>query len=170
MSTTLTADDVRRALHYDPGSGLFTWKRRSDVGPRWNGRYPGKRAGCLCGGYVLLRLHKRHYRAARIAWLYVHGQWPQGLIDHANCDGTDNRIANLRVATVAQNQCNSRRRANNTSGIKGVTWNKDRSKWQAQICVGYRHIHLGLFVIKQDAAAAYAAAAEQHQGDFRRLT
>jgi len=106
------------------------------------------------------------YKAHRLAWLYVHGEWPPEQLDHINGQRDDNRVENLRSATRAENAGNSKRRADNTSGFKGVYWNAQRSKWQAKIRRGQLEKHLGLFVCKEDAAEAYRRAAADVFGEF----
>jgi hypothetical protein len=99
----------------------------------------------------------------------MHNEWPNGQIDHINGDRLDNRICNLRVASHAENQRNSRRPTANTSGIKGVSWDKRESKWQANIRVNNKMINLGRFNNKEDAAAVYRAAALRYHGDFAKF-
>ena len=89
-------------------------------------------------------------------------------VDHINCDGLDNRRANLRFATPAQNSANSRRRWDNTSGYKGVYFHKQTGKWRARLRSAKKHYSLGLFDNLEDAARAYRVAAEQHFGEFAR--
>lgn len=90
--------------------------------------------------------------------------WP--LVDHRNGDGLDNRRSNLRAATNAENQRNRGLPANNTSGYKGVTWNKPAGKWQAGIRVDGRLLALGRYTDPEAAARAYDAAALLHFGEF----
>jgi hypothetical protein len=73
---------------------------------------------------------------------------------------------NLRLATRAENAGNSKRRTDNTSGHKGVYWNRQRNKWQAKIRRGALEKHLGLFSSKEDAAEAYRKASATVFGDF----
>lgn len=87
-------------------------------------------------------------------------------VDHINGDGLDNRRANLRVATAAQNQANRKIPISNTSGYKGVSWHKKDCKWQAKIKVNYRTIYLGTFSDPEEAHAAYIAAAKKYFGEF----
>jgi hypothetical protein len=95
---------------------------------------------------------------------------PDGVIvDHVNCDGLDNRRANLRVATLAQNAQNSRRRKRTASGLKGVYWNKLGRKWQAEIMADGRTYYLGLFDAPEAAHAAYVEAAKRLHGEFARV-
>lgn len=92
------------------------------------------------------------------------------LTDHRNGNGLDNRRVNLREATITQNNRNSRKPTNNTSGVKGVTWDKQRCKWRAIISVDNRLLHLGYFGSLDDAASAYAGASSNYHGEFGRTT
>lgn len=86
--------------------------------------------------------------------------------DHINGNKLDNRRENLRICTNAQNMRNIAPKKQNSSGFKGVTWQKDCSRWKAQIKVNYKNIHIGIFKIKEDAARAYNEAAKKYFGDF----
>ncbi len=88
------------------------------------------------------------------------------MVDHINGNGLDNRRENLRVATKSQNMANRSKPINSKSGFKGVTWNKQRSKWTAQITYNYKHLHLGLFNTPEEAHAVYCAKANELFGDF----
>ncbi len=90
-------------------------------------------------------------------------------IDHINCNGCDNRQANLRTCTHQQNTQNSRSRKNCTSRFKGVSWDKNKKKWTARIGHNGKKIHLGYFESELDAAAAYDARAKVLFGEFGRL-
>jgi hypothetical protein len=89
--------------------------------------------------------------------------------DHRNCNGLDNRSRNLRPATHRENTRNVRRRRDNQSGYKGVSWHKSNSTWVAQIRVNDRPKHLGCFTDKVEAAKAYDKAAKKLYGKFARL-
>ena len=91
------------------------------------------------------------------------------MVDHINGDGLDNRRANLRGATAAQNSANARLRRDSTSGFKGVHRNGPRGlPWRAQIHKGGKKHHLGLFESPEVAARAYDAAARELFGEFAR--
>ena len=94
---------------------------------------------------------------------------PEGSVDHINGDQEDNRRENLRSCNQSQNCANSKISRNNTSGYKGVSWNRALKKWHAYIMVNRKRIHLGYFASKIRAARAYDKAATQYFGKFARL-
>lgn len=116
----------------------------------------------------LIRINRRLYMAHRLAWLYVTGTWPINHVDHINGNRSDNRFANLRAATSRENARNSRMRANNACGYKGVHYKKQLNKFVAQIHVDGRVYHLGVFGTAEEAHAAYCKAAREHFGEFAR--
>jgi hypothetical protein len=142
----LTQEYLKHRLSYDRDTGGFRW--RNPVGSR-------VRAGDSIGkatdyGRVRIALDHRNYKAHHLAWLYVHGEWPPMEIAHINGDPSDNRIANLRLATES--------RCKKPSGKKGVSWHKIGNKWQAQIKIKGKTCHLGLFTTVEAAHAAYVDA------------
>ena len=90
--------------------------------------------------------------------------------DHKNLNGLDNYRRNLRPATTQQNGQNRTQQINNKSGIKGVSWRKDRSKWRATIKINGKQTHLGYFNDPLIAARAYNRAAKRYHGKFARVT
>ena len=91
------------------------------------------------------------------------------VVDHINGDPLDNRKSNLRLATLSQNCRNSVRPKNNTSGFKGVDFNKDSQLWRARIHTDEGRVHLGYFDAPEKAYAAYCEAAIKFHGEFARL-
>lgn len=87
-------------------------------------------------------------------------------IDHINHDGLDCRIENLRFATQSNNNANTQIRSDNTSGFKGVSFDKRRNKWYAQIGYNGKHLFLGYFPTAEDAFAKYCAEGVKLYGDF----
>lgn len=96
---------------------------------------------------------------------------PPGLVvDHINGDGLDNRRANLRVCSYAENLRNAFKTKRATSSqFKGVCWNKSSKRWQANIYIESRLRHLGNFNDEREAALAYNLAATKHFGEFARV-
>jgi hypothetical protein len=82
-------------------------------------------------------------------------------VDHINCDKINNCVNNLRWATISENQMNSKKPKTNTSGIKGVYWNKQHNKWCAYIQVNGKQLHLGLFDDIEKAKETRQSAVEQ---------
>lgn len=149
----VTGERLRELLHYDPETGVFTWR----VGGR-RARL-GEAAGCVetCG-YLRITIDGRQYYAHRLAWLYVTGAWPADQLDHRDGDRTNNRFDNLREATHAENGQNRTTQKNNTSGFAGVHWHLGDRRWHARIRVGGRRVHLGSFDTPEEAHAAYIEA------------
>jgi hypothetical protein len=96
---------------------------------------------------------------------------PKGLlVDHRNCDGLDNRRANLRLATHSQNQCNKRKRRSKTSSrFIGVCFDKGTGRWCAHVKTEGKTKWLGRFDSETDAAIARDIAAKKYHGEFARL-
>jgi len=163
----VTQEYIRSLLDYDPETGDFTWKERprdmflgtspenvNRVWRRWNNRYSGKTAGSVGRhGYWFLAINNVKQRAHRLAFLYYHGVTPK-YIDHIDHDPMNNRIVNLRGVTHRENLMNQKMRKNNTSGVMGVYFRNDISKWAAQIAVKNKVIALGTFDDKNDAIIA----------------
>ena len=85
-------------------------------------------------------------------------------VDHINHDTLYNLRENLRNCTMTQNNRNRGKQADNTSGYKGVS--QSRKKWQAQIRVDGKDIHLHTYPTREEAARAYDEAAKMYHGDF----
>lgn len=87
-------------------------------------------------------------------------------IDHINCNGLDNRKINLRECTQSQNMSNCKKRIDNTSGYKGVSFHQKNKKWVAEIQSNKKRYYLGLFDSREDAHAAYVEAAKKYHKEF----
>lgn len=157
----LTQDELKRRLAYNPETGEFHYRFAT------GGKPAGSRAGTFCSqGYRSIAIRKRLYKEHRLAWLYVHGRWPDGLIDHIDLQPSNNRIANLREATSQQNQFN-RSPGRNKTGYKGVLVHKD-GKFSAVAKIGRRY-HLGMFKTAKEAGDAYREFVTKHHGEYCRV-
>jgi hypothetical protein len=155
----LTQKRLKELLQYNPDTGRFTWLQPSN---RFSQVRPGDPAGSLHKrGYVHIKVDWQSYKAHRLAWLYVHGRWPEPAIDHINRDKADNRLVNLREADQLRNMQNKSIYARNTSGYTGVSPHRDTGKWVAQLQVNRRNHHIGIFETPELAALAYRRAKEQ---------
>ncbi|WEL95513.1 HNH homing endonuclease [Xanthomonas phage vB_XooS_NR08] len=148
----ITVADVLDRYHYDPETGVFLHARSRQ------GAKAGTAAGGDMLGYKVLSFSGHLCLAHRVAWLLVHGKWPENDLDHVDGDRSNNRISNLRECSQAENSQNKGKYSNNTSGVTGVTWNKQCQKWHAQLMVAGNQIFLGLFSTIEEAAQARAAA------------
>lgn len=157
----LTQEQLKELLHYDPLSGIFTWR----VNRGMRGR-AGSNAGSLNKGtgYRNIIIFKRSYKEHRLVWLYMTGSWPVGVIDHANRETSDNRWLNLRDVSIAENKQNTSVRRDSRSGIKGVSRSRNGRAWIASICVLGKNVYLGYFKTIEDAISAYSdGAAKFHK-------
>ena len=154
----LTAEQLREQLHYDQDTGVFTWLASNRIGINGNtAGYIHKRYG-----YRYIKVNTVAYRAARLVFLFVTGDWPPHHIDHINHDRADDRWLNLRPVTSAENARNQSRRVNNSSGVLGVSRHIPLDKWHARIGINGRVRHLGYFDNFDDAVRARRAAEIRH--------
>lgn len=157
---------IEELIEYRPDTGLFHWRvARNSYG---GGVRPGDEAGTIHDGYVQIIIEQRTYRAHRLAWFLMTGDFPPKgeEIDHINRDRSDNRWCNLRLVTRTQNNMNMSIRTDNKSGCKGVGCRKDTGRWYARITVERRVILLGHFDTFAEAVAARQAAEQQYFGEF----
>lgn len=117
---------------------------------------------CYSNGYV--GCHKLKDRLHR----FILELKDDEVVDHINGNKLDNRKCNLRICSQQQNTFNTCINSNNTSGYKGVTWDKKRNKWIAQIMVNYKHIYLGRYENIEDAIKSRKDAELKYFGEYRR--
>jgi len=144
----LTLQQLKKRLSYNQVTGIFT--RNST----------GKETGSKKSRYVQISVKNKQYYAHRLAWMYIYGSFPSLNIDHINGNKRDNRLSNLREATISENAQNRGKQVNNTSGYKGVYWAKKSKKWEASIRKNNKTIHLGLYATPQEAYEVYKKAAK----------
>ena len=161
----LTQDQLRKLVRYSPVVGVF----EKLIG---QGTKRSPKRWILLGssnsdtGYIYLSIMGKRYPAHRLAWLYVHGEFPEADIDHIDGDKTNNAISNLRKATRAQNAANSQTGKRNTSGIKGVSWSKTAKKWVARIVMNGQVALNAYFDYVDEARLAVEQKRMELQGEF----
>jgi hypothetical protein len=159
----MTQDELKHRIHYDPRTGEFTW-----IVP-WgrHGRFPpGLRAGCAHqGSRRKIFVSDRNYSEHHLAFLYMLGRWPaKPHVDHINGDPLDNRWANLREATIAENGANKAAQVSH-----GHKWAYPRGKrWISLIRVHGKQKYLGTFETANEASDAAFAISKSLYGEFAR--
>jgi hypothetical protein len=91
------------------------------------------------------------------------------IVDHKNMNTLDNRKCNLRICTKSQNQMNRGKTKNNTTGFKGVIFNKEKDKFIARITKDKKVFRLGSFNTVEEAARVYDNYAIKLHGEFAYL-
>ena len=152
---------LKEVLEYNHDTGVFTWIK--SIG--------GIKVGDVAGnkndeGYIVFMVKRKQYKAHRLAYLYMTGNFPKNSIDHINHIRHDNRWTNLRDATHSQNQANRVKHKNNKSGYKGVCWSKTNKRWRARIEYMNKNIHIGYYTTLQEAAEAYKKKSIELNGKF----
>jgi hypothetical protein len=161
-NSMLTQAELKSQLHYNPETGIFTRmvsnNNKIKVGDVAGGKHNQ--------GYMVIGINGKLYLAHRLAWLYVHGEFPENDIDHISGIKDSNFIKNLRVSTRSQNLFNRGVTKNNTSGYKGVSFDKATNKWMAKARLNGKRYYLGLFVTPEKASEAYQAFSKNNHGEF----
>ena len=168
MPRKLSPLPTQRRLHellaYCQETGEFVWRVSSGTAA----------AGTVAGsvhrsGYRYIGIDGRGYKAHRLAWVYVFGDEPVGLLDHIDRNPSNNAIANLRPATHAENQQNKRVYKNNRVGFKGVSWWKQQQRWRVRLQTDGHNRVVGYYETLLDAVAARIRAeraAHSHRAKF----
>jgi hypothetical protein len=149
----ITAEQLRKILEYSAETGVLVWKIRPSRAVK-----AGDVAGCVDNnGYVTVGINRRIYKSHRLAWLIVHGVWPNGLIDHIDGNKSNNRLSNLRLVNETGNAENVRRpNKRNKSGFMGVIW--FQNKWRASITIKHKTKWLGDYATPEEAHQVYLDA------------
>ena len=162
----ITQNELKEQLFYDAITGEFTRlisnSSRSKV---------GYIAGCFDkhNGYIKIGINGKYYKAHRLAWLYMTGSLPIGMLDHVDMNKINNAWINIRQATSSENSLNVGLKTTNKSGYKGVSFSKASGKWYAHAKLNGKSKHLGSFILPQDAAKAYERFAMNNHGEFFRI-
>lgn len=157
----ITQDNLKEYFEYKEGH-LF-WKKQSSS----NIRIGSKAGNVTPRGYIQVKIFNKRYYAHRLVYFMFNGYFPEE-VDHIDGNKGNNRIENLRAATKAQNQHNARKNINNTSGVKGVTWDKQNKKWKSQCGYNNKNHYLGHFVDLKMAKQAVEQFRKQYHNEYAR--
>lgn len=159
-------DYFRATMRHDDATGRVRWREDvSTAGVGGKSRKAGQAVGCITkDGYWQGCIKNNSVYMHIVAWFLVHGSWPDGQVDHINGDKTDNRMANLRVVSHAENIQNQRTaNRRNAIGVLGVS--KAGNRFRAHIRKSGVDYDLGSFDSVEAAHAAYVQAKrEMHAG------
>lgn len=154
----ITAEAFRALANYDPKTGILSWKvnrgrmaKKGDVLGR--SVFNGRCQVIVCG---------KAYSVQNLAWLHFYGNWPEILVDHIDGNPLNNKISNLRACNHAENNQNTLKYKNNTTGWKGVDFHKKTQKYRARISAFGKSTVIGYFDTAEAAGLAYLDAKKIH--------
>ncbi|MGC8423228.1 HNH endonuclease [Mixta calida] len=159
IQTNNLLNRVKEAFRYSNGNLIWAIPKK---GTRGVGSIAGR---INSRGYRQIGLDRKIYMAHRLIFLFHHGWLPEQ-IDHINGNCSDNRIENLRAATMAQNMRNRAIQSNNTSGCKGVTFNQVKKKWMVNCRLNKSRHFLGYYKDKELADLVAKSFREKYHGEF----
>lgn len=157
--------ELLQYIHVDVDTGVCIWKDKQ----KYSNVVIGSVAGSINKGYRQIEFNNTSYKVHRIVFYVANGKLPQ-IVDHINGVDKGNGIDNLQEATNQQNVFKKKLHNNNTSGFRGVSWDKSRNKWLSQIQIDGKFKKLGRFNTPEEASTAYENAAKLTFGDFYRGT
>ena len=164
---------LKECLSYNKRTGEFTWNTRparhfcmERIMKMWNTKYSGVAAGTMRkNGYVYIDIDGFGFKAHRLAMIYENGSCSLP-VDHINGNPSDNRMCNLRLATMMQNAHNRKTPVTNRTGVKGVSVHRETGKFMASVTFNRKRTYLGLFSNLEDAAKAVSAKRAELHGEF----
>ena len=156
----LTVEDLYKKLAYNKDTGEFTWLEFNKYHPDLQGTKAG---GLNSAGYVHIKIDGVKHKAHRLAFLYMEGKYPSKTVDHINRVKHDNRWCNLREADMFEQNENQCIRKDNTSGYKGINWNKRNRKWDVRLSINKQRLFLGTFTRLEDAVNKLKATKEYYK-------
>ena len=158
----ITQSELQKYITYDPLTGDMWWIKSNSIRVKVGSPVSGKSVR----GYKRAQINHIRYKAHDLAWLYMTGSFPENIIDHKDCNPENLQWDNLREATQQQNCANRSMSKNNTSGAKGVTWNKKERRWYARVGVEGKRVTVGTFEDFFSAAASVRKFREKAHGAF----
>jgi hypothetical protein len=162
----ITKHDLIELFDVYSDEGKFVWKNVSKHHKRLNGQEAGCPALNQNGKtYWNIKINNKRYKRSRLMFLYVYGEFPNPCVDHINGNSLDDRIENLREATVIENAWNHKKRKRKINLPMGVR-NMANGKFQARISYKGKQLHLGVFDTPDEAKAIYETKRKELYGKF----
>lgn len=159
----LTQEQIKQILEYNPLTGDFIWLKSTGKAKRGN-----IAGGIKADGYRRIGIDGKSYAAHRLAYVYMVGPLPAQELDHKDVNRSNNAWDNLRLCSRAENQHNKSIGKNNSSGMKGVTFSKNRRKWKAEIGLNNDRIFLGYYDDPELADLVVTEARDKYHKQFSR--
>lgn len=144
-------NDLKEWLTYDPKTGKFFVRKLKTSQHR---NKLGDEIGTVVDGRFQIKTGGNKYARSRLAWFFIYGKFPYGVIEHINGDILDDRICNLREVTrndVARKIDTNKR---NSTGFAGVSFHKKSGKYSAQVRMNGKNYYLGLYGSPKEASIA----------------
>lgn len=161
----ITKNDLINLFDVYPNEGKFFWKNVS----KYHNQINGMEAGCASPAngkyYWHIKINNKRYKRGRLMFFYVYGKFPNPCVDHINGDSLDDRIENLRQATVIENAWNHKKRKRKINLPMGVR-NTKNGKYQARISFKGKQFHLGVFETVEQAQNIYQIKRKELYGEF----
>lgn len=168
---------LRECFDYDPETGALRWRTRprkhfptDQSWKRWNTMFAGKEAGCIHKrGRRVILINNRPHSAHRLVYRWMTGKTPE-TIDHINHSPSDNRWANLRVATNAENTryVHGHRDRRYSNALKGAY--RHRDEWFAMIGLNGKQYYIGTYATELEAHEEYCLMGRIFHGSFHKPT
>lgn len=116
---------------------------------------------------MIVKIERKSYIAARVIYFLSHGEDPASFtVDHIDRNSLNNNVSNLRLLTMSRQNCNTKKRSDNTSGCRGVSWHSISNKWVVQMWHDKKKVYLGCYSCKLEAATVYNSACSSFYPDL----
>lgn len=146
---------------FDYKDGQLIWKI-SRGGKAQKGSVAGRK---VKHNYTQIEVDRKTYYLHRLVFIYHNGYCPK-VIDHIDGNPANNKLENLREATLSENQMNSKISKNNSTGMKNVNWNTEANKYRVELSVNGRNKFIGYFDDPELAELVAIEARDKYHGRF----
>lgn len=158
----LTHEELTRILSYNKETGIFTWREKT-CKCVVIGKIAGNRN--KVSDYIEIKIRGKQYKAHRLAWFYVHGVWPENLIDHKDTIRHHNWISNLRESNHSLNAQNHQKpniTNRSASNVPGVKYRAERKKWRVSLTINKKETYFGHYDTQLEAESVCLEMRRKH--------